>query len=221
MEEQIIADNMEQGLGLKQTTFLVNVYRREIGLIDVGYSAVHSGYLRLEPVVTSILDAKQGSYDPYSAWAKARLMFVLQLLVRFGIMTGLAAWACSLQVMLPTRFIPAYFVLATIGSLELTQIVFWDETHKQQQMGGNGNGSPFFLWKPLACLAFSPFFSVFSFLGDNSQNPQVSVARSLTPTAHNLSCSIWLSCTAYMLVSCWKGGRGGGCSTAMSMVADV
>ena len=39
LEEQIVADNMESGLGLTQTTRLVNVYRREEGLLDVGRSA--------------------------------------------------------------------------------------------------------------------------------------------------------------------------------------
>lgn len=141
LEEQIVADNMESGLGLTQTTRLVNVYRREEGLLDVGRSAVHSAYLRLEPVVTQILDAKQGSYDVHSAWAKARLMFVLQLLVRLGQMTGLAAWLCALQVLVPSALMPAYFELSIIGALTIYQIAFWDETHKEQQMGGNGNGT--------------------------------------------------------------------------------
>lgn len=141
LEEQIVADNMEAGLGLTQTTKLVNVYRQEEGLADVGRSAVHSAYLRLEPVVTQILDAKQGSYDKHSTWAKARLMFVLQLLVRLGRMTGLAAWFCALQVIVPVAFQPAYFELSIIGALTIYQIAFWDETHKEQQMGGNGNGT--------------------------------------------------------------------------------
>ena len=80
MEMQIVADNIEAGLGLTQTTRLVNEHRRECGLEDVGRSAVHSASLRLEPEVTPILDSKQGSYDEESGWAIARMLFVLQLL---------------------------------------------------------------------------------------------------------------------------------------------
>ena len=51
VEAQIVADHMEGGLGLTQTTFLVNQHRTECDppLIEVGRSAVHSCHLRLNP----------------------------------------------------------------------------------------------------------------------------------------------------------------------------
>ena len=91
-EEQMVADHIEGGLSLTQTTYLINLHREARGLQVLGRSAVYSAHLRLNPVVTPILDAKQGSFDEDSPWAKARLMWVLQLLIRFGIMTGIAAW---------------------------------------------------------------------------------------------------------------------------------
>ena len=35
--------------------------------------------------------------------------------------------------------VPAWFCLDLIGTLELTQIAWWDETHKKQQIGGHGH----------------------------------------------------------------------------------
>ena len=137
MEAQIVADGIEGGLGLTQTTRQVNDHRKQCDppLIEVGRSAVHSGSLRLMPLMTPILDAKQGSFDENSAWAIARTNFVLQLLVRFGVMTGPAAWA----FVHGEGDVPAYFTLSLVGTLELPQISWWDESHKKPQIGGKGH----------------------------------------------------------------------------------
>ena len=143
IEEQMVADHMERGLGLTQTTNLINLHRQESGLEEVGRSAVYSAHLRLDPVETPISDAKQGTFDEESPWAKARLMWVLQLLIRFGIMTGLAAWNLySRGVPFSTddpNLLPAFFTLALIGQLSIYQISFWDETHRKVQVGGKGH----------------------------------------------------------------------------------
>ena len=70
-ETQIIADAIEGGLGLRQVTPMVNEYRASIGKGHVGMSAVHSAVKRLQPTVTTISAAKQGSTDADSEWAKA------------------------------------------------------------------------------------------------------------------------------------------------------
>jgi len=150
VEAQIVADGIEGGLGLTQTMHLVNTHRGP-PLVAVGRSAVHGASLRLKPLVTPILDSKQGAFDVTSAWAIARLFFVLQLLVRFGLMTGLAAWlfilageGLSAAEMAPmATAVPAFFILGRIGSLELTQIAWWDETHKKPIIGGAGHDSRF------------------------------------------------------------------------------
>ena len=46
IEEQMVADHMESGLGLTQTTNLINLHRRESELEEVGRSAVYSAHLR-------------------------------------------------------------------------------------------------------------------------------------------------------------------------------
>lgn len=70
MELQIIADEMEQGLRLKQTTTLVNEYYITINKSYIGVLTVYSTYLQLNPVVMPISAVKQGNTDPDSLWAK-------------------------------------------------------------------------------------------------------------------------------------------------------
>ena len=96
VEMQIAADAIEANLGYTQATYLVNEHRRAVimpagvpPLIDVGRSAVVSAMQRLKPTITPILDSKQGSSEEISAWAKARLGFCGQLLIRGGQLTSL------------------------------------------------------------------------------------------------------------------------------------
>src|SRR5947209_7983645 len=77
-ESQIIADRMEQGLGLRQTTTLVNEYCIAIDKSHIGVSTVYSTYLQLNPVVTPISAVKQGNTNPDLPWAKACLGWVTQ-----------------------------------------------------------------------------------------------------------------------------------------------
>lgn len=150
VDEQIMADAIEGGLSFSQATYLVNAHRRECvpRPIDVGRSAVVTAYKRLEPDVSPIQHAKQGSSDAESPSGVARLMFVLQLLVRFGEITGLAAWMWSLNFLpdsaeaaaLDISLLPAYFMLDSFGLLSIYQIAFWDECHKEVVIGGKGHG---------------------------------------------------------------------------------
>ena len=145
LEEQIAADCIEGGFGYRQATYLVNEYRERLEppKVAVGRTAVYSAVQRLNPKVTAVLIAKQGSYDVASPWAIARLRFSCQLLVRLGLMTPLDAWVKADHVPLilqnPAN-IPSYFKVANIGgSLHVNQIAFWDETHKKPVIGGVGH----------------------------------------------------------------------------------
>jgi hypothetical protein len=83
-EYQIFIDSMESGYGLVTTMHQTNEYRLELDLLDVGYTAVRRTMKRLDPVIRNIRRRKQGKKDLNSPWAKARLMWVMQLLVRLG-----------------------------------------------------------------------------------------------------------------------------------------
>ncbi|ETV65464.1 hypothetical protein H257_17801 [Aphanomyces astaci] len=78
-KNQIIADCMERGHGLRESTFAVNHHRVKSELPSVGQSAVYTAYQRLRPVVTTISPIKQGYSDVGSAWAIARLAWTKQL----------------------------------------------------------------------------------------------------------------------------------------------
>ena len=66
-EEHIIADWMEQGLGFRWTTMMVNHYRREVGLTIVGRNAVMYAFHRMKPTVTRIKKRSQGNVN-HAAW---------------------------------------------------------------------------------------------------------------------------------------------------------
>jgi hypothetical protein len=104
----------------------------------VGLTTVWMAYLRLKPVITPIKKRKQGSNDPASPWAKARLEYVTQILVRFG---GLLTTEEIAGLAGPGGLIPDKFNVEKLTKVSINQIAFWDETHKKVrvgQVGANG-----------------------------------------------------------------------------------
>ena len=89
VEAQIIADDTESGLSLEQATYSVNLWRAEQDpvLEHVGISAVASCYHALEPVVSQIVDLKQGLDDPDSFWARARRNWAIQMSLLLELIT--------------------------------------------------------------------------------------------------------------------------------------
>ena len=59
--EIIIADWMEQGLGFRNTTLMVNKNRLDEGRGHVGMIAVRDAFLPMNPVITKINKRMQGS----------------------------------------------------------------------------------------------------------------------------------------------------------------
>lgn len=72
IKEQIIADWMESGLGLENTTLMVNTHRQEVGLGEVTVVAIYSAYRWMLPEVTKLEAQPQGNKDEDSVWAKTR-----------------------------------------------------------------------------------------------------------------------------------------------------
>ena len=71
IEEGIIADWMEDGLGFTFTTRMVNQQRKEEGLYPVGRSAVMNHFDRMQPIITKIQKSCQGNSDN-EHWMTAR-----------------------------------------------------------------------------------------------------------------------------------------------------
>ena len=130
-EMQIIADAMEGGFGLRHTQELVNEHRRDNHLTVVGLTTIWTAYLRLDPVITPIRKRKQGTTEVDSPWAKARLEFVTQILVRFGLLTAAEVTDCSGKI-------PDRFNIDKLTPMSINQLAFWDETHKKVRVGKVG-----------------------------------------------------------------------------------
>jgi hypothetical protein len=75
---------MEQEYGLVTAMYQINDYRYEEILPDVGLSTVRRTTKLLGPVLRKIRRRKQGNRDPNPPWAKARHIWVTQLLVGVG-----------------------------------------------------------------------------------------------------------------------------------------
>lgn len=91
-EQQMIADCIERGLGMTETTYLVNSHLKEDGvLIPLSRSAVYSAHLAMKPKTEAIKKASQGDslIDPTDPKAikfmQARYNWIRHLLVRFGL----------------------------------------------------------------------------------------------------------------------------------------
>lgn len=134
----IVADCMESGFGIVQTTHMVNEYRAKELKIHVGASAVYAAHLRMKPTVTAIKDVQQGS-DNDIVWGLARLNQVSQMLVRMGEISGKEAtefvWGIGIR---DDAMLPDYFNPAKLTPINIYALAFWDEVHIEPVVGGRG-----------------------------------------------------------------------------------
>jgi len=93
----------------------------------VGLSAVRGMVKKLNPKVDEVGRRKQGSTDPESTWTGAGLNWVTQLLICLG------------DIKRSSDNTPEY--LQYLPLLSNQQITFWDEVHKEQIVGFQGNKS--------------------------------------------------------------------------------
>ena len=73
MNTQIIADALESGFSYSHSTEMVNISHAKQGYQNVGILSIRNCAQRMNPIMTAIGKSKQGSSDPESPWAKARL----------------------------------------------------------------------------------------------------------------------------------------------------
>ena len=80
--EKMIADHKESGLSFEETTQAVNDVRHKENSPLFRVGAIKGVIARLPKRIVNLTRKAQGSYDESSDWAKARLGFSLQVLVR-------------------------------------------------------------------------------------------------------------------------------------------
>ena len=131
-------------MSLEQATYSVNLWRAEQDpvLEHVGISAVASCYHALEPVVSQIVDLKQGLDDPDSFWARARRNWAIQMSLLFELITEeelVEEWE-ELHAEWLGAEIPDWAKLENIGpTICVEQVCDWDETHFRAHIGGVGH----------------------------------------------------------------------------------
>jgi hypothetical protein len=136
-EYYILIDSVEKGYGLVTATNKTNEYREEQGILEVGLSTTHRTMNQLGPVIRKVKRRNQGNRKPDSPWAKARLRWVTQLLVRLG-KHKLCPAAQENQYFALTDT-PKYFDNHELEPLSVYQIAFFGECHNKTGIGRTGD----------------------------------------------------------------------------------
>jgi hypothetical protein len=137
-EAQHAADLIEKGHSRDEVMHELNDVRAVEGKVHIGASAVDTFRKHTPHKDTKMQAKKQGNDDPESDWACGRYLWVAQLLIRFGLLTPEQA-ARNLYDLEPDALValPRAFSLPSSSKLELSQVAWWDETHKKVSFGHN------------------------------------------------------------------------------------
>jgi hypothetical protein len=127
-----LIDSVEKGNGLVTATHQINEYREEQGIPEVGLNTTRRTMNRLGPVIRKVKRRKQGNRNPDSPWAKVRMRWVTQLLVRLG--KHKLCPAARENEYLELTVTPNYFENGELEPLSVYQIEFFDECHKKTKI---------------------------------------------------------------------------------------
>ena len=131
-EEAIIADRVEMNLGFRNTTVMVNSHRVEEGRPPVGRNAVMNAFDRMAPQVSLITTIPQGNVN-HDGWRVARKNQTKQMLVMLGEISSDES-----KTEYPDG-IPKEFDPDQLPRLTRNQVIFYDETHLEQEGGEHNN----------------------------------------------------------------------------------
>lgn len=129
IEEGIIAEWMEAGLGFKFTTSMVNQYRIEVGTTPVTISAVYHHFDRMKPVISKITKCCQSNNNS-EGWVTARYKQCKQFSIIFGKITK-----DEIEHEYLNKTVPKYYDHNYLPRIYPDQVVWFDETHIQQEGG--------------------------------------------------------------------------------------
>eukprot|EP00536_Pseudo-nitzschia_multiseries_P015155 jgi/Psemu1/41493/gm1.41493_g len=140
IEAEIIADSIEGENSIRMTRLIVNQYRRKFQLPALTYWSVRSCMLRLSPQIKAIKRDKQGSKNKTDAWCRASFRWFAQLLLRFG---EIDFSHPIFQKLLGPAYVkekpPPCYDTSLLTPLKLSQVVWFDELHKQCHIGESGS----------------------------------------------------------------------------------
>jgi hypothetical protein len=141
-EYQILIYYVEKGYGLVTATHQINEYHEEQLIPEVGLSTIRRKMDRLGHVIRKVKRRNQGNINPDSPWAKSRLMWVAQLLVRLGKHKFVVR--AQENEYLELTGTPRYFDSDELEPLSVHQIIFLDECHKNTEIGRTGDTVHYF-----------------------------------------------------------------------------
>ena len=144
-EAQIVADCLESGFSLSLTQWMINQHRKESGEDSLTQSPIRHLMKRLKPSVRKVKKQAQGSTDPTSKWARARLGFNTQVLIRFG---KLPEEEFEKIRQKNDGTLPAWFDPEKMKPLKPQQVAWWDETHRKCIIGGQRAGATHYVRFP-------------------------------------------------------------------------
>ena len=119
---QIVANAIEDGWSECQAVIIANKYLLANDLPFITPNQLRSLVLHINPLVSPVEKAKQGSSDPDAPWSKARHNWILHLLVRFG---------CTPKIPCPP---PPYLDESKVTKLSIHNVAWWDEKHRKVQV---------------------------------------------------------------------------------------
>jgi hypothetical protein len=145
IEAQIVADCLESGFSLSLTQWMANQHRKETEEDSLTQSPIRHLMKRLKPSIRKVKKQAQGSTDPTSKWARARLGFNTQILIRSG---KLPEEEFEKIRQKNGGTLPAWFDPEKMKPLKPQQIAWWDETHRKCIIGGQRAGATHYVRFP-------------------------------------------------------------------------
>lgn len=148
IEAQICADTQEKGFSVSLTWHAINQHRRESCMPSVTKSVVKGLIQQLQPKISWVRKVTQGNRDPNSHWAVARWLFSMQFLIRLRVIDSQQITLTNKDDGLERTFIPDYWNTKNLTAIKLSQIAWWDETHRKCTIGGLSGAKEYFLKFP-------------------------------------------------------------------------
>jgi hypothetical protein len=139
IEAHIVADCLESELSLPPTQWMVNQHHKETEEDSLTQSPIRNLLKRLNPAIRKVEKQSQGSANPTSKFARARLGFTTQVFIRFSKLPKEEfekIWQRNGGGTLPAWFDPDKMI-----PLKPQQVAWWDKTHRTCIIGGQQAGA--------------------------------------------------------------------------------
>jgi hypothetical protein len=137
VEAEMVASGIEDGMSFRGALSYINTWLQTQGKGLWTYWNITSLVERLNPEWQLVGGQSQGSRDPNSKWARARKGWTTHLMVRFGVADGIdLTKERTNEDGTKERYIPDYYDITKVTPINLNRTAFWDETHKECEIGG-------------------------------------------------------------------------------------